>query len=196
MPTVLGHAIVATAIGQWFHRRNAAADGDSRMPEPGRPISVPVRFWKWTAVCAMLPDADVIGFPLGIRYDDMLGHRGITHSFAFAAAVGLFAAFRYAGSAIPFPGRLRLFIYFAAITASHGLLDALTNGGRGIAFLAPFSNERFFFPWRPIQVSPIGVGFFSLRGLNVLESELLWIVAPAALVALLAHLGSRKPKRG
>ena len=36
----------------------------------------------------MLPDLDVIGFFFGVRYDDMLGHRGITHSLAFAMAEG------------------------------------------------------------------------------------------------------------
>jgi len=146
----------------------------------------------------MLPDFDVIGFPLGIRYDDMLGHRGLSHSFAFAAAVGAFAAWRFPATAprLPASGRLAPFLYFAAITASHGILDALTNGGRGIAFLAPFSNQRFFFPWRPIQVSPIGVGFFSPRGLNVLASELVWIVIPAAVVALLARIVPQRAERG
>jgi inner membrane protein len=83
-------------------------------------------------------------------------------------------------------------MYFTAITASHGILDALTNGGRGIAFLAPFSNQRFFFPWRPIQVSPIGAGFFSARGLDVLKSELGWILLPSAIIAAVARI-MRKP---
>jgi hypothetical protein len=84
-----------------------------------------------------------------------------------------------------------LWMYFTAVTASHGLLDALTNGGRGIAFFAPFSNHRFFFPWRPIQVSPIGVGLFSARGLAVLQSELRWILLPSVIIALLARMRVR-----
>src|SRR5678815_3579050 len=75
------------------------------------------------------------------------------------------------------------FVRFTPVTASHGLLDALTNGGRGIGFFAPFSNHRYFFPWRPIQVSPIGVGFFSPRGLRVLASEAGWIWVPSAIIA-------------
>ena len=191
MPTIFSHVIAGTAVGQWFLRPAA-----SSLVTRGR--GIPLRFWIWTAVCAMLPDLDVIGFPLGIRYDDMLGHRGLSHSFAFAAAIGLFAAWRYpaSSSSVAPSGRLLLFAYFAGITASHGILDALTNGGRGIAFLAPFSNQRFFFPWRPIQVSPIGIGFFSVRGLNVLSSEFVWIVMPAAIVALLARRGPQKPERG
>lgn len=70
--------------------------------------------------------------------------------------------------------------------ASHGLLDAMTTGGLGVAFLSPFSNERFFLPWRVILVSPIGVEpFLSSRGLEVLRSELLWIWAPSAFLAML-----------
>ena len=30
--------------------------------------------------------------------------------------------------------RLALFIWFTAFTASHGILDAMTNGGRGMEF--------------------------------------------------------------
>jgi len=141
----------------------------------------------------MLPDVDVIGFSFGIRYEDMFGHRGFTHSLAFAIVMGAVAAARVSNpeSRVPNPGWLRLFIWFAAITASHGVLDAFTNGGRGIAFFAPFTNDRYFFPWRPIQVSPIGVGFFSPRGLSVLASEARWIWLPSAIMAASARLYKR-----
>jgi inner membrane protein len=73
------------------------------------------------------------------------------------------------------------------VTASHGALDALTNGGLGVAFFAPFSNARYFFPWRPVEVSPIGVApFFSEWGVRVLESELVWLWLPAAALMLCA----------
>ena len=74
MPTIFSHALTATAAAQWW---------------PGR---LPPRFWTWTAVCAMLPDLDVIAFFFGIPYGDMFGHRGFTHSFFFAALVGAVAA--------------------------------------------------------------------------------------------------------
>jgi hypothetical protein len=41
--------------------------------------------------------------------------------------------------------------YFFVVTASHGALDAMTDGGLGIAFFAPFDNTRYFFPFRPIK---------------------------------------------
>lgn len=138
----------------------------------------------------MLPDADVIGFSFGVRYDDMFGHRGFTHSLFFAALVGAFVAWQIPNpkSQGPNPNRVALFAWFTAVTMSHGVLDALTNGGRGIGFFAPFSNHRFFFPWRPIQVSPIGAGFFSSRGLRVLVSECGWIWLPSAIMAASARL--------
>jgi inner membrane protein len=50
------------------------------------------RFWYTTALCCCLPDADVAGFRFGIKYEDMWGHRGMTHSLLFAAALGTLAA--------------------------------------------------------------------------------------------------------
>src|SRR5260370_33038895 len=63
----------------------------------------------------------------------------------------------------------------------------MTDGGLGVAFFSPFDNHRYFLPWTPIRVSPIGLGrFFSPRGLEVLQSELLWIWLPAAVLAIAA----------
>jgi inner membrane protein len=57
---------------------------------------------------------------------------------------------------------------------------------------APFSNERYFFPWRPIEVSPIGVGsFFSEWGLRVIGSELRWVWLPSAVVSALGYVARR-----
>ena len=74
------------------------------------------------------------------------------------------------------------------LTASHGILDAFTNGGLGVALLSPFDNGRYFFPWTPIEVSPIGVrAFFSAWGLGVLKSELLWVWLPLGIGVLLSR---------
>ena len=72
--------------------------------------------------------------------------------------------------------------YFSAVTASHALLDGLTDGGLGVALLAPFSAGRYFLPWRPLEVSPIGPSFFSTRGLDVLMSEARWVWVPCVLL--------------
>jgi inner membrane protein len=73
-------------------------------------------------------------------------------------------------------------LYLFLAIASHGLLDALTDGGLGVAFFSPFDNSRYFFPTTPIHVSPIGAAFFSEYGIRVLLNEMLWIWIPAAIV--------------
>ena len=76
-------------------------------------------------------------------------------------------------------------IFFFLLSASHGLLDAFTNGGLGIPLLFPLDQTRYFFPWRPIMVSPIGViPFFSKWGLAVIKSELGWVWLPSLLMVI------------
>jgi inner membrane protein len=118
---------------------------------------------------SMSPDADVLGFSLGVAYGDPLGHRGATHSFAFALVLGL-AALGLAKWVKQPPRALALAVGLTAL--SHGLLDTLTNGGLGCALLWPLSDERFFAPFRPLPVAPIGLGMLSLRGGLVLLVEL------------------------
>jgi len=58
-----------------------------------------------------------------------------------------------------------IFVYLFFCTASHGVLDALTDGGLGVAFFSPFDTSRYFFSARPVAVSPIGISaFFSVGG--------------------------------
>jgi inner membrane protein len=138
------------------------------------------------AFCSVLPDLDVIGFPQGIQYGDLWGHRGMTHSVLFAALLaGILVTLWYRGKpAIAMAG---FYLYFFFCTASHGVLDALTNGGLGVAFFSPFDTTRYFFPIRPVVVSPIGITeFFSTYGIRILASEAIWIWLPslAAVVVL------------
>lgn len=133
-------------------------------------------------VASALPDLDVLTFPLGIPYDAALGHRGFTHSVVFAvlAAVAAASAARALRTT-----RARAFWFVLVSMASHGLLDACTNGGLGVALLWPWSSERLFAPFRPIEVSPIGLRPFlsSPRGIAVIASELAWVWAPCAIGA-------------
>src|SRR5262249_3539552 len=151
--------------------------------------------WLVGALCAIVPDADVIGFRFGVHYGDLLGHRGLTHSLAFAALLSVLVALaaRVAGTGRRGSAMLAAFVFLA--TASHGVLDAMTTGGLGVAFFAPFSAARYFFPFRPIEVSPIGVtAFFTQRGIDVLRSEAVWIWLPSALLAA-AMYGWRRRRR-
>ncbi len=166
MASAFSHIVVATVMGKLYT--------NSKMP---------VRFWVATIVCSVLPDLDVIGFYFGIEYGDFLGHRGFSHSLVFAFIVGLLVTMFLFKKPRKFSlGWWELTVYFSLITASHGVLDALTNGGLGIAFFSPFDMTRYFFPWNPVRVSPIGVGaFFSEWGFEVIKSEIVWIWLPTIL---------------
>jgi len=171
MATAISHVLVAAAIG-------AAV---------GRPVANR-RVWVVGAACAVLPDLDVLGFWFGIPYGHPLGHRGLTHSLAFAAvltaAVVVFSFRREPWR----QARSWLFLYLFLATASHGVLDALTDGGLGIAFFAPFDDTRYLFPFRPIPAAPLDiVSFFTCDGLVILMHEVVWICLPALLLAGAAY---------
>lgn len=172
MASVFSHAVAALGIGACFYSPR-----------------IPKRVWAIGALCSIVPDIDVIGFHYGIHYGDFWGHRGFTHSLIFAAllaAAALTVAFR---QGLPGISRFSLWMYFFLATASHGLLDAMTDGGLGVAFFAPFDNRRYFLPWTPIRVSPIGIErFFTARGLAVIQTELLWIWLPAGSLAISAWM--------
>jgi inner membrane protein len=159
MPTLFTHAVIAGSLGQ-----TGRAEWRSDW-----------RFWFAAIACSILPDIDTLGFRMGIRYGDLWGHRGMTHSLLFAAvlAATVTLLFRRVDAA-----RWKLLLLLFVITASHGFFDAMTNGGLGVAFFSPFDTRRYFLPWRPIPVSPIGAGrFFSARGVYILTAEamVVWI---------------------
>lgn len=165
MPTIFSHAAFAAIAGNGFFKK---------------PVSV--WFWLLTAVCAMIPDADVIGYSFGVERGGIFSHRGFTHSIAFAVLFGSLAAFlahKFLKTGLSFAA---LLIFFSLAVFSHPFFDMLTDGGSGVALFAPFSNERFFFPWRPVEVSPIGLRFFSARGVTVILSEFVWVWLPAVLI--------------
>ena len=62
---------------------------------------------------------------------------------------------------------LRAAAIASLLLASHGFLDTMTDGGLGCALLWPFDLTRYFAPWRPIPVSPIGLGYLSPYGMLV-----------------------------
>ncbi|MBP0903092.1 metal-dependent hydrolase [Mariniflexile gromovii] len=143
---------------------------------------------KWLLLAAIfstiLPDFDVISFHFGIPYLHPLGHRGFTHSILFA--------FLWACALTFTLGKQRKLIWFSVIflsTLSHGVLDACTSGGKGVGFFIPFDNVRYFFPFREIKVSPLGIGkFFSERGLKVIFSEFKYIMLPCFIILIVRFL--------
>src|SRR5256885_475998 len=174
MASAFSHALVALAMGKAVRNKELG--------------------WRELflgTLCSTVPDLDVLGFPLGIQYGDMWGHRGMTHSVVFAALLaGILVAVWYRTKpAVTLTG---LFFYFFLCTASHGVLDALTDGGLGVAFFSPFDTTRYFFSVRPVRVSPIGVSeFFSEYGVRILASEAIWIWLPSCVTFLVFRVAQR-----
>lgn len=145
--------------------------------------------FRWRTMVALgtfslLPDLDVYAFRLGIPYGAPFGHRGATHSVTFAvlAAIAAWLVTRNWRST------LALF----AVVVSHPILDALSDGGLGVALWWPFSTERHFAPWTPIPVSPVGRDMLSARGAFVLFVEAA-ITVPLVALTHLALRGRARP---
>ena len=173
MPSAITHALVGLSSGL------AVSQG-----------SAPKRFWVLSMICAMLPDLDVLTFKFGIAYASFWGHRGFFHSIFFAVLLGgIIATLFFRKEGVLSKSWLFYFLYFSVVASTHGILDALTNGGLGIALLSPFDTERYFFPATPIYVSPLSVkAFISGRGLAVLKNEILWVWCPAIFMVIIGKL--------
>ncbi len=180
MPTAFTHIIVAEVLG-----KTVATE------------KMPLKFWVLAGVCSILPDADIVGFYLGIKYGSMFGHRGFFHSLTFALIVSIVLVL------LAYPAVLRyskkwwsLVAFFFVVTASHGLLDSMTDKGLGVGFFIPFDNTRYFMPWRPVYASPMRIDkFFSAAGLQVLLAEMLWIWTPVIALYGIVHLYRKRKKK-
>ncbi len=170
----IGHIAVGMAAARLYHpgRRDTPALARSLL--------------AWSAL-SMLPNLDVIGFRFGVKYGDPWGHRGATHSVAFALAVALALGMI---ATLFHRNFTRTTVVAAVVVASHPVLDTLTNGGLGCALWWPFDTQRYFAPWNPIPVAPIGGRFFSSVGLTVALTELL-LFSPLLLFAVWPR---RRPK--
>jgi inner membrane protein len=167
MPTIISHPLVALAFRRWL----------GRTPVPPAVVIA-------GAVGAILPDFDTVGFAFQVPYGSTFGHRGFTHSIVFALLTATVAALLLRRD-------WRTFAFVFLCTLSHPLLDALTNGGLGVAFFSPFSNRRYFFPWRPIEVSPIG-----RLDTDVFVSELRWVWLPCIVAAVMARIPQSIDRHG
>lgn len=167
MPSEIAHIFVAGMLGKTY-----TAD------------TMPARFWVLSAVCSVLPDIDILGYYFRIRYTDMLGHRGFTHSLMFALLVSVLVV------VFAFPAIQRsskkwwgLILFFFVVTASHGILDSMSARGMGVGFFIPVDNTRYSLPWRFPFASPVSVSrFFSRAGLDILIEEIIWIWTPMLLL--------------
>jgi inner membrane protein len=135
--------------------------------------------WMIPISCGLFgvfPDFDAITMRIfDIPYRSCFGHRGFFHSPFFlilcAAAVAALVARRQRGVTVG------LAAIWSAAAITHPLLDMLTDGGAGVMLLFPFSEERLFFPWHPIHVSPLEIPRFADVAGYVLGSEVPFCIA-------------------
>lgn len=104
-----------------------------------------------SGLLATVPDLDLAGRRLfGILYPSPFSHRGIFHSPFFlillAAMLALIVARGSSRTTFVY-----LWLLWAGCMLTHPLLDAMTDGGRGVTLLIPFALTRLYFPWRPIH---------------------------------------------
>jgi inner membrane protein len=162
MASIFGHAIVGCTVSKIISNNNS-------------------KLLLLLAIAStILPDIDVLTFNFGIPYEAPFGYRGFTHSIFFAMLWGTLVIFVFAKF-----NRVIWWLVMFLSTISHGILDAMKSGGKGFGFFIPFHNERYFFPFREIIVSPIGIErFFSERGIRVIFSELKYIFIPCIIILL------------
>jgi inner membrane protein len=178
MASIFSHAIAASALGTLRYPKKEV-----------------FKYFALGIFCAAFPDVDTLSFKLGIPYEHPFGHRGFFHSLIFAYLQGLFIVrIFYSNLAFATRASMTIGFYFFCCGVSHSILDAMTNGGEGVAFFAPFNNTRYFLPWRPIEVSPVDVeSFFGEWGMRVLHSELYYVMIPSFLL-MLGMYGIRKSR--
>jgi inner membrane protein len=194
----IGHLAVGLLAG----RLHGGADGPAEPRTPSESRAASAGTLLAFAALASLPDADVLGVALGLPDAGACGHRGASHSFLLAIAVGVVTAL-YARR-FGWPGA-RTAIAATLAVASHGVLDACGEGGRGILLFWPLSEARFMSPWRLLPDAPRGLGMLSRPGLLDLCIEFvvffpltafaLWPSRPALLRSVPNAIRKKTPGR-
>lgn len=168
-------------------------------------------------VLSVWPDLDLLTLAFEVRPQELLGHRGLTHSLLAAFVASALAALvlrawrgrqtlprvgatvfiakrappplrRLMGAGRPW----RLLLLLFGASASHGLVDTITAGDAGVAWFAPFTNARF--SWPIVPSCPLGLDeWLGPFGPLTLANEVLYVVLPVALVAAFWRSGA--PRR-
>jgi inner membrane protein len=183
MPTFVGHSLVALSLGA---------------PVPRTSLGRAMSMSSWLAILvlvSLLPDLDVL-LLRWLPYSHPLSHRGLSHSLFFALiATGCLILAGSLTGLLQARRRTLIWIWLllAATMGSHGLLDALTDGGLGIALFSPLTFERYFFPLRPLPVASLNpAGLLSSYMLHVYTVELA-LFGPFCLAAWLSRVDLSGP---
>ena len=163
MASAITHFIVGASLALPATRSRAIT---AVMPAWAVPITA--------GLLAVAPDLDTyLMLALDLRYGTVFSHRGFFHSALFLSGVS------FGLSTLAAKRCWQIGFVWSICALTHPLLDMLTDGGSGVMLLFPFSEQRLFFGWRPIRVSPLGIARFFSRAGEILASE-----APFCAIAL------------
>ena len=175
------------AVGLLAGRLHGGEDDVQEGRTPRRTSAGTLLFF---ALLAVLPDFDVFAVACGVHDVGVFGHRGVSHSFFAALAIGLVSGL--VGRRFGWPV-VRTAVAATLAVASHGVLDACGEGGRGIPLLWPLSDARFFSPWRVLPDAPRGFKMLSRHGLLDLAVEFV-VFFPLTAFALWRRRPARRPR--
>ena len=103
-------------------------------------------------VLAMLPDADVLAFVRRCLRQCFRPSR----LYPFTAVCLRGADTLRTGRATMVQGKFDALLAVLTVSLlSHSLLDSVTTDGKGVGWLWPWSDERFFAPWQVIKRRPV-----------------------------------------
>lgn len=168
MASIISHAAIGAAIGVSLAPREATR-----------------RYLLLGGLSAILPDLDTLGGLFWPSGSALLAHRGLSHSIAFSVVAGALLSLLVSRIRRWQASWRRLFCCMSLAMMSHGLVDTTTTYGRGVALLAPLSNDRFVSPFRPLGTEGLR-GRYSRAGriaAGVLN-EIVWLWVPATMFAL------------
>lgn len=159
-----------------------------------RAIEVDEKLERRLGVTAVLvsiwPDLDYATLPFEVRPNDLLGHRGLTHSIFVAIAVGLVASLLF-----PKTARKTIATLLVVVALSHPIIDALTAGDLGVALFWPLTRARLSFPFHLVATCPVGLDeWIGYWGLLTIANEALYIVTPLALAVAYRRWPERRKR--
>lgn len=165
MPMTTTHALLPVAV----------ALGVAKRPVPWVLVLV-------ASVAAAAPDVDgLFKYVWHLPPSSIFSHRGAAHSLFVALAAGLAAAACHKRLGVR---PLTAGVLIAAAMASHGLLDMLTDAGKGVAYLWPVSSVRLFADWRPIHSTPVHSVHLVNQGVIRLLFDIKQLIIPMFAIAL------------
>jgi inner membrane protein len=143
---------------------------------------VPWRLIVVASLAAAAPDIDgAFKHFFGVPPHSIYSHRGATHSVFAAIVIGLIAAAFHRWLRVP---ALTAGAAVGGAAASHGLLDMMTDGGQGVAYLWPIRSFRLFADWRPIHSTAVHRAHLIHDIAVRVELELWQLIIPMILLAL------------